>query len=85
MRLATMVLPAPDEPMGKMLRLPAQATSSAYLTACWPRTPRMNRCVSGTFLKNDPGQPANASAVAKSKADSSLLTSAGARFIVMPC
>ena len=40
MRLASMVLPAPGGPRKIMLWLPAQATSSARLAPCCPRTSR---------------------------------------------
>ena len=42
MRLASIVLPAPGGPMKMMLCPPAQATSSARLAACCPRTSRMS-------------------------------------------
>ena len=38
MRLASMVLPEPGGPIIRMLWPPAQATSSARLADCWPRT-----------------------------------------------
>ncbi len=42
MRLASIVFPAPGGPMKIMLWLPAQATSSARLAACCPRTSRIS-------------------------------------------
>ena len=55
MRLASMVLPEPGGPIIRMLWPPAEATSSARLAVCWPRTslksmPVWRCCVSNSAV-----------------------------------